>query len=92
MIEFEDTLTLVLREPIALGTAEYAQLELTEPNVEQLTASSKAGNAIEQLSALIQLNAKVPKAVVSKMLQRDLDRAGDFFAHFSAASPTTSET
>lgn len=89
---FEDEMALLLRAPIKLGEIEYSELQLSEPTCDQLIKAGKAGTPMEQLAALINLNAKVPMPVVSQMKQRDLDRAGDFFAHFSDASQTTTGT
>lgn len=80
--QFEDEFDLVLREAIVLGTASYETLHLTEPTAGQLMKASKHVNDVESLIALISLNAKVPMAVIEKMKQRDMERAGAFFAHF----------
>lgn len=87
---FADTLTLTLREPIQVGGVEHAVLELSEPSMKQLREAEKAGTSLDQLAKLISLNARVPMAVVDAMKQRDLSRAGDFFAHFG--DPSTSST
>lgn len=88
----DDTLELQLREPIKIGDVEFSTLSLSEPTGDQLVKSSKAGNPMEQLIALIQLNAKVPKTVVDRMKQRDLNKAADFFGHFGDETSTTSGT
>jgi hypothetical protein len=90
----EEELVLTFRKPIFLGkgdkAAEYLEVTLTEPTTGQLRVASKAGGSIDVLAVLIHLNAKVPMGVVDQMLQRDLDRAGDFFARFGSESPQTS--
>jgi hypothetical protein len=88
-VEPQDQLVLTLRKPISLGELQYAEITLTEPTVAQLRKAAKAGDAIDQLATLIHLNAAVPMTVVDRMVQRDLDAAGDFFGRFSGASPTT---
>jgi hypothetical protein len=78
--------------PVKLGDMEYASLTLSEPTYKQLTQAGKQASPMEQLGTLIQLNAKVPMAVVEQLRQRDLEACGSFFAHFSDASPATLET
>jgi hypothetical protein len=91
-----EQMTLTLIKPISIGSGpnavEYRDLLLTEPSVGELKKASKAGNSIEVLAALISLNAKVPMSVVDQMKQRDLDKAGDFFALFGNESPQTPTT
>jgi hypothetical protein len=91
--EIRDEMVLTLRKPITVGKGaaaiEYTEVQLTEPTVGQLKQASRTGNAIEQLAILISLNGKLPMAVVDQMLQRDLDRAGDFFGRFGNESPPT---
>lgn len=83
----DDTLTLMLSQPITLGDLVYTELVLTEPTVKQLRAAAKAGGGLEWGAALISQNVPVPMAVVDKMTQRDFTRAADFFARFD--TPTT---
>ena len=85
-----DEMTLVLTQPIKLESITYTELNLTEPTVKQLRTAAKAGGGLEWGATLISVNAVVPMVVVDKMLQRDFERAADFFAHFGIASPTTS--
>jgi hypothetical protein len=84
-----DEMTLTLIKPVQLGGMQYTELQLSEPTAAELIKASKAGNPVEQLVTLIHLNAKVPRAVVDQLRQRDLDGAGDFFGRFSGASPQT---
>jgi hypothetical protein len=82
----QDELVIRLIKPIMLADLEFAELTLTEPTMGQLRQASKAGAPLDQLAWLIAQNAKVSPAVVDKMLKRDIEKAGDFFAQFE--SPT----
>lgn len=92
----DDELILLLRVPVTVAGETITELRLTEPTYDQLVKSAKAGaTPLEQVGALINLNAKVPQAVVSQLRQRDLTEAADFFGRFSDLSkptPTASGT
>ena len=81
---FGDELVLELSKPISIGEQTYESITLTEPTAGQLIESGKAGTPMEQIAKLINLNGKVPASVVNRMLQRDFDKASDFFGHFSS--------
>lgn len=83
-----DELILQLRAPVSLGDVEWRELKLTEPTVDQLTKSMKAGIGIEQTAMLLSLNAGIPLAAVQRMKQRDLQDASAFFLHFEASTLT----
>lgn len=84
----EDTLDLVLLKPVTLGNSTtYDVLRLTEPTLGQLIESEKAGSVLEQMAALVALNAKVSTEVVRRLCQRDAQAAVDFFRRFER--PTT---
>jgi hypothetical protein len=85
-----ETITITFARPIKLGEVEYTDITLTEPTAGQLIKSSKAGNSLEQLVSLINLNAAVPMGVVERMRQRDFGRCDRFFLQFDRASQVTS--
>jgi hypothetical protein len=82
----QDELVITLMKPIKLGPLEYLELRLTEPTMGQLRKASKAGAPLDQLAFLIAENSGTPQPAVDRMLKRDIERAGDFFAQFE--SPT----
>ncbi len=82
----QDELVITFSTPIQLATLEYTEIKLTEPTMGQMRRASKAGTGLDQLALLIALNASVPPSMVDRMLQRDIEKAGDFFAQFE--SPT----
>jgi len=87
----DDTITITFARPIKIGEVEYTDITLTEPTAGQLVKSSKAGNNLEQLVSLINLNAAVPLGVVERMKQRDLNACDRFFGRFGALGLNTSE-
>ena len=82
----QDELVLTLIKPVKLGDLEFRELTLTEPTMGQLRKASKAGAPLDQLALLISENARVPQPAVDKMVKRDIERAGDFFAQFESPS------
>ena len=91
--QFADELTIALRKPIKLGEeVEYREIKLTEPLAGQLRKAAKAGDSLDQLCELIHLVAGLPKAVVEKIPQRELNMANDFFGHFGEESPPTTDS
>ncbi|MBW8824458.1 MAG: phage tail assembly protein [Xanthomonadales bacterium] len=82
----QNELVITLLRPVKLADLEFLEVRLTEPTMGQMRQASKAGGPLDQLAMLIAQNASVPPAVVDRMLKRDIDRAGDFFAQFE--SPT----
>jgi len=81
---FDAELHLQLSKPISIGEQNYESITLTEPTVGQLIEAGKATGPLAQIAKLINLNGKVPESVVNKMLQRDFQKAADFFGHFSS--------
>jgi hypothetical protein len=88
-VSAEQELTLTLRKPVKLGDVEYGHLELREPNAKQLAEACKAGNDVEVAIALISMVAKVPRAAVGQLCQRDFKEASDFFGRFNEVSRGT---
>lgn len=95
--DFGDELTIEFRETIELGKGQaamrYDSITLREPNGETLQAAAMTTKPYDALFILISNTSGMPLPAVKKMLQRDLDRAADFFAHFSPSnSEETSES
>lgn len=86
-----DEKTLVLRKPVKVGEQEYTELHLREPTAGELSQATKQANSIDVGIALISLIAKVPKAVVNQLCQRDFAEANDFLGSFTPAGPHTGE-
>lgn len=84
--------TITLRQPIKVGNNDYTELKLTEPTSGQLVKASLGRTQMEQLVILVQLNAKVPMAVMDLVPQTELDEAADFLGRFGNVSPKTSST
>lgn len=87
----DEELLLTLRKPVTLGTETWAELRLTEPTAGQLIRAGKAASPIEQVAALLHLNAAVPMAVVDRLAQRDFMAAADFFGRFSDPQPESGQ-
>jgi hypothetical protein len=83
----EDTKTITLRKPVALGDVTYATLDLREPTAGELEKASAATTNMGVVINLISLVAKVPRKVAEGLCQRDLKDAGDFFDRFNASEP-----
>lgn len=91
-IVIEEEKTIVLRKPVVLGGVTYAELNLAEPTAGQLSKASKQTNNVDVAIALISIIAKVPRAAVEALSQRDFSEANDFLASFTPADQTTGET
>ena len=85
----EDSILLQLRKPVTLGSMTWTELALTEPTLGQLVDSNAAGTPMQQMAALIAVNAKVSPAVVRALCQRDAQDAIDFFARFERPTAPT---
>lgn len=83
-------LTLQLLKPVVLGTGDKTitttELRLTEPTMDQLRKSSRAGSELDGVAKLIEINANVLPAVVAGLGQRDVEAAMRFFGRFSSVS------
>jgi hypothetical protein len=88
----EEEKTIPLRKPVEIGGITYDHLDLREPNAKELAEATKAGNDVEQAIWLISRIAKVPRAAIEKLCQRDLKESSDFFARFNDDSPPTGKT
>lgn len=84
--------TITLRRPVKLGDVEYTSLTLREPTAGDLEKAAKADNNMGVVINLISLVAKVPRAVVERLSQRDLREANDFLEQFSRADLATGAT
>ncbi len=82
----QDELVITLIKPVKLADLEFSELKLTEPTMGQLRTASKAGGPLDQLALLIAVNASIPQPAVDRMVKRDIERAGDFFAQFESPS------
>jgi hypothetical protein len=71
-METEKVLQLV--KPIEVGGTTYTELTLTEPTM-------------DKLAVLINMNAKVPMAVVDMLARRDAEACDDFFGSFRLEKP-----
>lgn len=92
MENFEEEKTLTLRKPVKVGDVEYDSLELREPTAGELSKANKQADPIDASIMLISLVAKVPRAAVEGLCQRDLEDAADFLGRFSDASQKISGT
>ena len=72
-----------LLKPVQLGAVVFEELTLSEPTVGELRKSSKAGDSLDQLATLININAKVPMAAVDMLCQRDMSACANFFSRFN---------
>lgn len=88
----EDSILLQLRKPVTLGSMTYTELSLSEPTLGQLVDSNAAGTPMQQMAALIAVNAKVSPAVVRALCQRDAQDAIDFFGRFERPTAPTFDT
>ncbi len=90
--KFGDELELVLREPVKLADLTFESITLTEPTGKILQLAAKEKDEYGALFVLITHTGRVPPAVPNAMRQRDLQRAMDFFAHFSSDDSSTPST
>lgn len=93
----EDTKAIPLRKPVQLGDPAkggllYDKVELREPTAGELEKSSNATNNVGVTITLISLVANLPRGVVERFSQRDLQACNDFLATFGNGSPETGET
>lgn len=89
-MELEKTITL--RKPVTIADQVYDKLTLEEPTAGQIEKASAAANGMGVVINLIAAVAKVPRAVVERLCQRDFKEAGDFLQQFNAVDLTTGET
>jgi hypothetical protein len=88
----EEEKTIALRKPIGLGGITYDKFDLREPTAGELSRASKAGGSLDVAIALISIIAKVPKSVVEKITQRDLEEAAGYLGGFTLDGPATGAT
>lgn len=91
-VPFVDEKTITLRKPVNLGGVIYATLELCEPNSDQIEKASRAATQVGMALDLISLVAKIPRAAVGKLCQRDFREASDFLASFNDIDLSTGAT
>ncbi len=84
-MEAEKVLQLV--KPIEVGGTTYTDLTLTEPTMGQIRKSQREAFDADKLAVLINLNAKVPMAVVDMLARRDVEACDDFFGSFRLERP-----
>jgi hypothetical protein len=84
-IKLTTDLTLCLLKPVTFGPTTVTELKLSEPTMKQLREAAKAGQGLEQLAKLIEINAGVLPAVVDGLCQRDIEAIDDFFGLFGTA-------
>ncbi|UEC03972.1 phage tail assembly protein [Burkholderia vietnamiensis] len=80
-----ETFTLILRKPIQMkgDTVAYSQLELREPNVDELDRSLKAGEtSYATNSALIAFITGIPVQAVRTLGKRDYEEAVTYLQGF----------
>jgi hypothetical protein len=82
--DFGDELALPLAEPIEFEKRTVTELTLSEPTGEALQLADRE-EGWGEVCALVAFTAGVPVDLVRKMRQRDLQRARNFFVHFSDA-------
>lgn len=88
----EEEKTILLRKPIVLGGITYDKFDLREPTAGELSRASKAGANLDVAIALISIIAKVPKGVVERITQRDLEEAAGYLGGFTLDGPATGAT
>lgn len=81
---------LELRKPVRFAEQDYTSLTLREPTAEQLAKASREAGEIETLISLIHQVAAVPKGVVGRISQRDLQECARFFGQFSPKTESLS--
>ena len=91
-MELQEEKTITLRKPVKVGDVEYTTLDLREPTAGELSKANKAGDNIDLAIALISMIAKVPRAAVDQLCQRDFQEANDFLSSFMADGLTTGAT
>jgi phage FluMu protein gp41 len=90
MDEMNETEIITLHKPVKVGEMTYDTLTLREPTAGQLEKASQATTQIGVAISLIALVAKVPRAVIERLCQRDLKTISDFLGRFSDDAPETS--
>ncbi|MDA8092351.1 MAG: phage tail assembly protein [Betaproteobacteria bacterium] len=91
--EIVDEQTIELRRPVRFGEQDYTSLTLREPTAEQLAKAAREPGEMETLISLIHQVAAVPKGVVGRIVQRDLQECARFFGQFSPMqSPPSGES
>lgn len=91
-MDLQEEKVIVLRKPVVLGDATYAELALREPTAGELEKASGATTQIGVVISLIAAICKLPRSAVEKLSQRDLREASDFLGSFSDDFPETGDT
>src|SRR5260364_12066 len=86
----DETEIIPLHKSVKVGEITYETLTLREPTAGQLEKASQATTQIGVAISLIALVAKVPRAVIEHLCQRDLKTISDFLGRFSEDAPETS--
>jgi hypothetical protein len=84
----EETTSISLRKPLALGHETWPRLDLREPTLGELKRAG-GGGSLTEAGTLIALITGIPPAAIDQLGQRDFQEACDFLAGFSKAAPTT---
>jgi hypothetical protein len=88
----EDTKTIELAVPVEFGNTTYDKLELREPTVGEVTKAFDGKTGMAAGALLLSLVTGIPRGGIEKLPMRVFVEASDFLGHFTAGSPTTSET
>src|SRR5260364_207579 len=83
----DETEIIPLHKSVKVGEITYETLTLREPTAGQLEKASQATTQIGVAISLIALVAKVPRAVIEHLCQRDLKTISDFLGRFSEDAP-----
>lgn len=79
--------TIKLRKPVTLGSGDgavtYDELKLREPTAGELEKGSRADTNVGIIINMIVEIAKVPRAVVERLSQRDFAEANEYLSGFT---------
>lgn len=87
----DDEKRLILRKPVTVGDVTYEHLDLHEPTAGELAKATASGSPVEQSIQLISIVAKLPRAVISGLCQRDFQEAAEYLAGFTVTGHPTGE-
>src|SRR5260364_384229 len=83
----DETEIIPLHKSVKVGEITYETLTLREPTAGQLEKASQATTQIGVAISLIALVAKVPRAVIEHLCQRDLKTISDFLGRSARMPP-----